>query len=440
MSEAPSSDASPESLDPMAICREQFHRAHLHITDLKRGLIDYLSVAKRTLKVNFPIEMDDGSVQTFRGYRVLHNRVLGPGKGGIRYHPSVSEAETAALAALMSWKCALVNLPFGGAKGGVVCNPKQLSNGELRRITRRFITELGDSIGPHTDIPAPDVYTDQQTMAWIYDTYDNLHPGRNNRPVVTGKPLDLGGCLGREEAVGRGSLYVVQRFLETVGLAELPVLDGARIAIQGFGQVGAVSAQRFREVGARILAVSDSRGGIQALDGSLDVPAVIAWKAEHGTVVGLPGTRTITNEDLLGLDCDILVPAALGDQIRADNAGQVRARLLVEGANRPVTPAADAILTERGIPVLPDLLANAGGVIVSYFEWVQNIENEDWAIDEIHGKLRDRLVRATDRVVERWRRLPAEGAPPCARDLRTAALTIAVERLARVTLERGIWP
>jgi len=440
MSETEAYATSPESLSPTAICREQFRRAHLHIADLKTGLVDYLSVAKRTVKVNFPIEMDDGSVRTFRGYRVLHNRVLGPGKGGIRYHPSVTEDETTALAALMTWKCALVDLPFGGAKGGVVCDPKQLSNGELRRITRRFITELGDTIGPHTDIPAPDVYTDQQTMAWIYDTYDNLHPGRNNRPVVTGKPLDLGGSLGREEAVGRGGLYVVQRFLETVGLPELPALDGAKIAIQGFGQVGAVSARLFREAGAHILAVSDSQGGIQALNGGLEVAAVVAWKAEHGTVVGLPGTHTITNEDLLAIDCDILVPAALGDQIRADNAEQVGARLVVEGANRPVTPAADESLAARGIPVLPDLLANAGGVIVSYFEWVQNIENEDWALEEIHRKLRDRLVHATDRVVDRWRRLPAEGAPPCAQDLRTAAMAIAVERLARVTLERGIWP
>ncbi len=440
MSNAQSSDAGIESLEPVEICREQFRRAHLHIADLKQGLIDYLSVAKRTVKVNFPIEMDDGSVRTFSGYRVLHNRVMGPGKGGIRYHPSVTEDEIAALAALMTWKCALVNLPFGGAKGGVVCDPKQLSEGELRRITRRFITDLGDNIGPHTDIPAPDVYTDQQTMAWIYDTYDNLHPGRNNRPVVTGKPLDLGGSLGREEAVGRGCLYVTQRFLEIVGLPDLPSLDGARVAIQGFGQVGSVAAQRFREAGARILAVSDSQGGIQVLDGSLDVTAVIGWKNEHGTVVGLPGTRTLTNEDLLAVDCDILIPAALGDQIRGENAGKVRARLVVEGANRPVTPAADHLLAARGIPVLPDLLANAGGVIVSYFEWVQNIENEDWDLEEVHCKLRERLLRATDQVVARWRNLPADGAPECARDLRTAALVIAIERLARVTLERGIWP
>jgi glutamate dehydrogenase (NAD(P)+) len=440
MAEQESPTQAVEDLDPRHTCREQFRRAHMHIAELKRGLIDYLSFPKRIIKVNFPVEMDDGSVQTLCGYRVLHNRALGPGKGGIRYHPAVTEEETSALAALMTWKCALVNLPFGGAKGGVACDPKTLSDGELRRITRRFITELGDAIGPHTDIPAPDIYTDEQTMAWVFDTYDNMHPGRNNRPVVTGKPIELGGSLGRDEAVGLGCLYVTERFLETSPLPELASLNGARVVIQGYGQVGSVAATRFHEAGAQILAVSDSQGGIQALDGGLDLAAVAAWKAEHGTVVGLPGTRTITNEDILTLDCEILIPAALGDQIRHTNAEQVQARLIIEGANRPTTPEADDILARRGIPVLPDLLANSGGVIVSYFEWVQNIENHDWPLEEIHRKLRDRLVKATDQVVERWRRLPADSAQPCARDLRTAAMVIAVERLARVTLQRGIWP
>jgi glutamate dehydrogenase (NAD(P)+) len=341
----------------------------------------------------------------------------------------------------MTWKCALVNLPFGGAKGGVICDPKALSEGELRRLTRRFINELGDNIGPHTDIPAPDVYTDEQTMAWVFDTYDNSHPGRNNRPVVTGKPLDLGGSLGRREAVGRGCLYVATRFLETVEVPGLAAVNGARVSIQGYGQVGSVAARVFRDAGARILAVSDSQGGIQALDGSLDLDAVDAWKAAHGTVVGLQGTRTVTNADILTSECDILIPAALGGQIRRENAEQVRARLVIEGANRPTTPEADDILGRRGVHVLPDLLANAGGVIVSYFEWVQNIQNQDWPLEEINGRLRGQLVRATDRAVERWRRfLPGDDAPPCARDLRTAALVVAVERLARVTLQRGIWP
>jgi glutamate dehydrogenase/leucine dehydrogenase len=440
MGEEATTGETVEDLDPRRTCREQFRRAHMHIAELKRGLIDYLSFPKRIIKVHFPVEMDDGSVQTLCGYRVLHNHVMGPGKGGIRYHPAVTEEEIAALAALMTWKCALVNLPFGGAKGGVACDPKTLSDGELRRITRRFITELGDAIGPHTDIPAPDVYTDEQTMAWVFDTYDNMHPGRNNRPVVTGKPIELGGSLGREEAVGLGCLYVAQRFLETAPLSELSGLDSARVVIQGFGQVGSIAAQRFREAGAQILAVSDSQGGIQAQNSGLDLAAVAAWKTEHGTVVGLPGTRTLTNEDILTLECEILIPAALDDQIRRSNAEQIKARLVIEGANRPTTPEADDILAGRGIPVLPDLLANAGGVIVSYFEWVQNIENQDWPLEEIHRKLRDRMVRATDQVVERWRRLPADKAPPCARDLRTAAMAIAVERLARVTLQRGIWP
>jgi glutamate dehydrogenase (NAD(P)+) len=442
-----------EILDPLATACEQFRRARLHLKGFKRGLIDFFEAPKRTLEVCFPIEMEDGSIRTFRGYRVLHNRVLGPGKGGIRYHPEVTAREVAALASLMTWKCALMKLPFGGAKGGVACDPKSLSTVELRRITRRFVHELGDDIGPHTDIPAPDLYTDEQTMAWIYDTYDLLHPGENNRPVVTGKPLELGGSLGRREATAQGVFLATERYLETAAPDGLSSLEGARVAVQGMGQVGAIAARLFRDAGATIVAVSDSQGGIQADDG-LDLEAVAAYKREHGTVVGLPETRTITNQDLIGIDCDILIPAAIGHQITRANAGAVKAKLIVEAANAPTSPAADDILSERGIVVLPDILANAGGVTVSYFEWVQNIQNQEWDLEEVNARLRRRMHRAVDAVLACWRDFAEAGADDettqvtmdqdlqqdHAHDLRTAALVVAVRRVGRATLERGIWP
>ena len=284
-----------EELNPLQIVRDRFDQAASHVQGLRAGLIDFFKAPKRTISVCFPVEMDDGSVRTFHGYRVLHSRVLGPGKGGIRYHPEVTREEVMSLAALMTWKCALVDLPFGGAKGGVTCNPKELSEGELRRITRRFISELGDDIGPHTDVPAPDMYTDEQTMAWVYDTYDAFHGGENNRAVVTGKPVELGGSLGRREATGRGVLYAVERFLERAALPGLSSLDGARVVVQGFGNVGAVAASLFSEAGARIVAVSDSAGGV-ANENGLDLAAVTEHKAAEGSVVGTPDTRTIGND------------------------------------------------------------------------------------------------------------------------------------------------
>ena len=436
-------DKTPESLEAGNL---RFRRAIAQVGEIKRGIVDFLSSPKRIIEVYFPVEMDDGSVCVFTGYRVLHNRVLGPGKGGIRYHPAVTRESISALAALMTWKCAIVDVPFGGAKGGVVCDPKELSEAELRRITRRFIAELGDNVGPHTDIPAPDLYTSQQTMAWVYDTYDVLHPGRNNRAVVTGKPIELGGSLGRDDATARGALYATERFIERMAIPGLTSLDGARVVIQGFGEVGTAAAQLFRIAGASIVAVSDTGGGI-ADERGLDLGTTLEHKRVHGTVVGTPGTRTITNEDLLELDCDILIPAALGGQIHADNAARLSTRLVLEAANAPVTPAADDILASRSIPVVPDILANAGGVTVSYFEWVQNNANERWELDEVHTRLRARMQRATDAVLDRWEKMRAEiasqgdaseGDEPI--NWRTAALTLAIERLARVTLQRGIWP
>ena len=437
MSDAAGAD---NGLDLYVIAKQQFDRALSWIDDLKAGLIDYLVTPKRTVHVRFPVYMDDDSVQTFHGFRVLHNSSRGPGKGGIRYHPDVTEHEVAALAALMTWKTALADLPFGGAKGGVVCNPKVLSRAELRRITRRFVIELGDAIGPHTDIPAPDVYTNEQTMAWIYDTFDLFHRGQNNRAVVTGKPLRLGGSLGRDSATGRGCLNATERFLEHRIVDGLDSLAGVRVAIQGLGNVGANSMRLFHEAGAKIVCVSDSQGGV-ADDAGLDPRQVLAHKAEHGSVVGLPETKTITNEDLLACDCDILIPAALECQIRRDNAADVKARLIVEAANGPVTPEADELLQQRGIVVLPDIVANAGGVVVSYFEWVQNLENQQWPLDEVERKLKSRMEVAVDAIVARWQVIRAknqrdDGMSPTLRD---AALVEAITRLSEVILQRDIW-
>jgi glutamate dehydrogenase/leucine dehydrogenase len=437
MSDSPGAD---NGLDLYVIAQQQFERALSWIDDLKAGLIDYLVTPKRTVHVRFPIHMDDDSVQTFHGFRVLHNTARGPGKGGIRYHPDVTEHEVAALAALMTWKTALMDLPFGGAKGGVVCNPKELSRAELRRITRRFIIELGDAIGPHTDIPAPDVYTNEQTMAWIFDTFDAFHKGQNNRAVVTGKPLRLGGSLGRDSATGRGCLNATQRFL-THGIVQgLDNLAGARIAIQGLGNVGANSMRLFHEAGATIVCVSDSQGGV-AEDEGLDPDEVMAHKVEHGSVVGLPETRTITNDDLLAWDCDILIPAALECQVRDDNAADVRARLVVEAANAPVTPEADRILQERGVTVLPDIVANGGGVVVSYFEWVQNLQNQQWPLDEVETRLRAKMDAATDAIVDRWKQIRNDNNRKGSRlpTLRDAALVEAIRRLSDVILQRDIW-
>jgi glutamate dehydrogenase (NAD(P)+) len=432
------SNAASEDLNPSHIAAQQFDRASSYLPQLKLGLIDFLKRPARTVILEFPVELSDGSVRTFTGYRVLHSQVRGPGKGGIRYHPAVTLDEVRALAAWMNWKCALIDVPFGGAKGGVCCNPKELSEADLRKITRRYIADLGDLIGPHTDIPAPDVYTNAQTMAWIYDTYAMMHSGRNNLPVVTGKPLDIGGSLGRNEATARGCLFACQRALKRGLIPGLSEVRGARVVIQGFGNAGAIAAQLFQEAAARILAVSDSRGAIYQENG-LDLAAVMAHKGRTGSVVGARGTRTITNEELLALECDVLIPAALENQIRLDNAAAVRARLISEAANGPTTPAADQMLFQRGIPVLPDILANSGGVCVSYFEWVQNIENEQWGLEDVNRKLRAKMEAATDAVLDKQAEVnKARGAAPV--DLRTAAFLVAIQRVAQVALERGIWP
>lgn len=444
------SEIAAENLDPIVMSEQQFTQAACYIKDLKRGLIDFLKKPKRITIVNFPIEMDDGSVQSIQGYRVLHNQVFGPGKGGMRYHPDVTMEEVVSLAKLMTWKCALVNIPFGGAKGGVVCNTKELSESELRRITRRFTTELADNIGPHTDIPAPDLYTNAQTMAWIFDTYDMLHPGKNNRPVVTGKPVEMGGSYGRNEATGNGVCHVTERFLSKALLPEQQSIAGSSVVIQGFGNVGSITAGAFSRKGAKIIAVSDSAGGVYHEEG-LNLEELTAFKFEHGTVVGMPNTLTITNEEILELECDILIPAALSNQIHSGNAHNIKAKLVVEAANNPTTPDADRILCEHGIYLLPDIIVNSGGVTVSYFEWVQNQDNQRWDLDEVNARLEKIMNRVMDTVFDRWQRYVVGEAVVSDEDIvklpgaqkpgfRSIALSIAIERVASATLMRGIWP
>ena len=435
---------SAESLDLFVNATQQFERALTWVDGIKEGIIDFLINPKRTIHVQFPINMDDGSTRTFQGFRVMHSDVRGPGKGGIRYHPNVTEAEVAALAAFMTWKTAVVNIPFGGGKGGVICNPKELSRRELRHITRRFVAELNDNIGPYTDIPAPDVYTDAQTMAWIYDTYDRMHPGGNNLAVVTGKPVDIGGSLGRDEATARGSWNATERLLQRGVVHGIHTLDGARVAVQGYGNAGSIAARLFHDAGAIIVAVSDSRGGISNDDG-LDPREVLAFKEETGSVVKFPGSTAISNEDVLVYDCDILIPAALECQVTTANAPDVKARLIVEDANGPLTAVSDEVLREKDIVVLPDILANAGGVVVSYFEWVQNLENQQWSLEKVETMLNDKMCRAVDDVVDLYGELSErfdagfnKGKPPPT--LRDAALVLAINRIATVVLQRDIWP
>jgi glutamate dehydrogenase (NAD(P)+) len=433
-----------EDLNPWHIARAQFELVLPYLPELaaEPGMAEFIFQPERTLKLTLPVRMTDGRVQTFQGYRVLHTTARGPGKGGIRFHPAVDEDEVKALAAWMTWKAALVDIPFGGAKGGVACDPRLLTLEEKARVTRRFIAALGDNIGPFTDIPAPDIYTDEQTMAWVYDTYQMMHPHQNNLPVVTGKPIDLGGSLGRATATAQGCLYVTQRFIELGGVDGLDSVHGAEVAIQGFGNAGRNAAELFRAAGATIVAVADSKGGVFDPNG-LDLIAVREHKDETGSVRDLPGTKQVSPTELLEVPCDILVPAALENQITLANAHLVSARLIVEAANGPTTPGADRVLQRRDVEVLPDILANAGGVIVSYFEWVQNLENRQWSERDVQERLGEKLTKATDHVVtQRASMIEARAHHPELPEptLRTAAYRVAVGRVAKTTLQRGIWP
>ncbi|MDI3340803.1 MAG: Glu/Leu/Phe/Val dehydrogenase [Sphaerobacter sp.] len=422
--ESPAQERPAPSLFDIAV--EQFNIA-ADVVGLDDDMRRMLSVCKRELTVNFPVEMDDGTVQVFTGYRVQHSIAPGPSKGGIRYHPDVTLDEVKALAMWMTWKCAVVGLPYGGAKGGVRVNPKVLSQNELQNLTRRYTTEISVLIGPHSDIPAPDVNTNPQVMAWMLDTY-SMHRGGVAIPaVVTGKPLLLGGSAGRLEATGRGCTIAIQEACKAYGIT----LPGARVVVQGFGNAGSTVAILLHQLGCRVVGVSDSRGGIYNPQG-LDIPAVLEHKRQTKSVVGFPEADQVTNQELLELDCDILIPAALEEQITEANAPRIKARLIAEAANGPTTPDADRILNDRGVIVVPDIYANAGGVTVSYFEWVQGLQAFTWTEQEVHERLQrlmSEAFAAIHAVSEQYRV-----------SLRTAALVRAILRVAEFTRVRGIYP
>lgn len=404
---------------------QQFDKAVGYL-DLKPGIVEYLRVPKRELCVNFPVEMDDDSVRVFTGYRVHHNTALGPTKGGIRYHPGVTLDEVRALAMWMTWKCAVVGLPYGGAKGGVICDPKALSVRELENLTRRYATEISILMSPQGDIPAPDMGTGEREMAWIMDTY-SMHRGYSVPAVVTGKPLAIGGSLGRSEATGRGVMIAT---LEALKRRSMPV-EGARVVVQGFGKVGGPAAYLIEERGAKVIAVSDALGGVYNPRG-LDARDLLAYASAQGTVTGYQKGEPISNAELLELECEVLMPCALENQITAVNAPRIRAKIIAEGANGPLTPEADEILKGKEVFIIPDILCNAGGVTVSYFEWVQDLQSFFWGEDEINERLRQIMVRGFNQVL----RVSHEKQV----DTRTAAQILAVQRVAEAMLIRGIYP
>jgi glutamate dehydrogenase (NAD(P)+) len=409
----------------LASALAQFDQVADHL-DLDPELRAVLRVPKREWTVRFPVRRTDGRVEVFTGYRVQHNMARGPAKGGMRFHPATDIDEVRALAMWMTWKCALVNVPFGGAKGGVTVDPRDLDADELARVTRRFTAELQGIIGPEIDIPAPDVGTNAQTMAWMMDTY-SMHAGYSVPGVVTGKPISLGGSEGRADATGLGVAFTVRRAATKVGLG----LAGARVAVQGFGNVGESAARNLSLMGARVVAVTDIGGGVQDPDG-LNVDRLKRHLEETGTIAGAPRTRPIDNAELLAMDVDVLVLAALEGQLTGANAADVRARIVAEGANGPSTPEADAILDKRGIPVIPDILCNAGGVVVSYFEWVQNLQSMQWKPEDVAQRLRRVIDDAFDEV---WQVSQGQGIA-----MRLAALSIAVGRVALAQRLRGLYP
>ncbi len=412
-------------LNPYEIAKQQLEIVAKKMK-LNPDILELLKNPKRTLLVSLPVRMDDGKIRVFEGMRVQHWDAFGPFKGGIRYHPQVCIDEVKALAIWMSIKTAVVGLPYGGAKGGIVCNPKEMSLNELEHLTRRFTHEIMDIIGPYRDVPAPDVYTGEREMAWIYDTYSEAQ-GYAVPEVITGKPISIGGSLGRREATSRGVIITVREAAKRIGLN----LKGATVAIQGYGNVGYYAAVLITEYGAKIVAVSDSRGGIYNPKG-VDPKKVMEHKEKTGSVVGFPGTKKISNEELLELQVDILIPAALENQLVAENAPRIKAKIIGEGANGPTTPEADEILHKNGVFVVPDILANAGGVTVSYMEWVQNLNRESWTEDEVNSKLEQRMVQAFDEVYKVHQQEKVI--------MRTAAYIVALTRIAEAIEARGIYP
>ncbi|MEM3730816.1 MAG: Glu/Leu/Phe/Val dehydrogenase [Candidatus Bathyarchaeia archaeon] len=394
--------------------------------NLDPGIHEMLKHPKRSLIVSVTIKMDNGEIGTFTGCRVQHNDARGPFKGGIRYHPNVTLDEVTALAMWMTWKCAVVDIPYGGAKGGICCNPKKMSASEIERLTRRYTSLILDVIGPYRDVPAPDVYTDAQTMAWIMDTYSQFK-GYSVPECVTGKPISIGGSEGRTEATSYGVVLCAREASKKVGLK----FDGAEVAVQGFGNVGWNAAKIAYEMGCKIVAVSDSSGGIYCAEG-LNPYKVFEHKSKTGSVINFEKCKNITNEELLEIECDILIPAALENQITKANADNVKAKIVVEGANGPTTPEADKILNEKGITLIPDILANSGGVTASYYEWVQNLTREHWTLEEVNRKLETKIVKAFNDVYNLTKKEEE--------DMRTAALMLGVGRVAEAIKTLGLWP
>ena len=395
------------------------------LLNLEPGIWKILTHPKRQITVSCPVQMDNGEIEVFTGYRVQYNISLGPAKGGIRYHPGVSLDEVTALAAWMTWKCAVAHIPFGGGKGGIICDPTRMSRRELEALTRRYVAEIIDAIGREKDVPAPDVNTNEQTMAWVMDTY-SMHVGHTETGVVTGKPVELGGSLGRREATGRGVMIVTRESAKHAGID----IKGATVAVQGFGNVGSISAELLAEMGARIVAVTDWKGGVYNAKG-LDVSKLGQHVWQHKTVAGFPGGEPLANDDLFGLEVDVLIPAALENQITMENAPRIRAKILVEGANGPTTPDAHRHLHERGVFVVPDILANSGGVTTSYFEWVQDRHGYFWTEKEVNDRLEAKMCEAYNAVLHTALRYKV--------DMRTAAYIVAINRVATVTRMRGMY-
>ncbi|HYR52768.1 MAG TPA: Glu/Leu/Phe/Val dehydrogenase [Candidatus Dormibacteraeota bacterium] len=416
--------AAAATRNPFEVAQRQFDIA-ADALQLEEGIRIKLRVPRRCLIVSVPFEMDDGSWKVVQGYRVQHDVSRGPAKGGIRFHPQVTLDEVKALAAWMTWKCAVVNLPYGGAKGGIEVDPKALSLHELERMTRRYTNEIAIIIGPEKDIPAPDVYTDAQVMAWIMDTF-TMRQGFASPGVVTGKPITLGGSLGRREATARGCVFTIEAACKHLGIQ----LQGMTVAIQGYGNAGSIAHDILHERGAKVVAVSDSRGGIHSKSG-LDPKVVQAHKQKAGSVVGTPGTDRVSNEELLELKVDILIPAALENQITGENAPRIRPKILAEAANGPTTPEADPILHENGVFLIPDILANAGGVTVSYFEWVQDLQNYFWTEEEVNQKLETIMKRSFADVAAITEKNHVHN--------RTAAYMLGIGRVAEATRLRGLY-
>jgi glutamate dehydrogenase (NAD(P)+) len=421
-----SESATSNTMNPFAVALDQLGEA-AKIVGIDKGMHDILAQPKRILTVSIPTRMDNNEIHVFTGFRSQHNDALGPYKGGIRYHPQVSIDEVKALSMWMTWKCAIVNIPYGGGKGGIICNPKQMSNGELERMTRRYAYAIADIIGPHTDIPAPDVYTGGKEMSWIMDTYSALKGNFVQPEVITGKPLAVGGSLGRNEATGRGLSFTVREAAKKLAIN----LKAASVAIQGFGNAGQFAAQLLEEMGAKIVAVSDSQGGILN-DNGLSVGSVRAHKEKTGSVVGFPGSRSVSNEEIFETDCTILVPAALENQITKSNAAKVTAKLVAEAANGPTTPEADEILHKKKIMVIPDVLANAGGVTVSYFEWLQNLRREFWTEEQVNSMLDKKMTQAFSDAYDTYNKYQV--------NMRKASIALAVSRVTEAIKMRGLWP